>query len=38
MTWSYTDGTNWGVEVNWEGLGKRGEREDSMEREDIWKD
>jgi hypothetical protein len=34
MTWSYTDGTNWGTKVNWVGLGKMGEREDYMERKD----
>ena len=44
MTWSYTDGTNWGTKVNQEGLGKMGEREDYMERKDfmerkdLWKD
>jgi hypothetical protein len=38
MAQSYTGGTNWGVKVNRVGLGKMGEREDYMEREDIWKD
>jgi hypothetical protein len=35
MTWSYTDGTNLGVDVNQEGLGKMGERENYMERKDY---
>jgi hypothetical protein len=38
MAWDYTDGTNWGVDVNQEGLGKMGEREDYMERKDYMKD
>ena len=35
MTWDYTDGTNLGVDVNQEGLGKMGEKEDYMERKDY---
>jgi hypothetical protein len=35
MTWNYTDGINLGVDVNQEGLGKMGEREDYMERKDY---